>query len=211
LALADAGEFSPDARSAGRRALRNRCLALLAARQDPIAAKLAQTQFSDATNMTDELSALMSLTKLGGQRVETTLEAFYTKWESDPLVLDKWFSVQAMRQHADGIDALKTLTESPRYQRNNPNRVRALIGSFAMANPVLFHRIDGSGYDFFTDQILDMDSRNPQIAARLLGAFEIWRKLDKTRQGLITAQLDRIIASKPSKNVLEIAQKTRGV
>jgi aminopeptidase N len=79
-----------------------------------------------------------------------------------------------------------------------------------MANPVLFHRIDGSGYEFFTEQVLDMDSRNPQVAARLLGAFEIWRKLDKTRQSLITDQLNRIIASKPSKNVLEIAQKTRG-
>jgi aminopeptidase N len=210
LALQEKGDFSPDARSAGRRALRNRCLALLAARQDPIAAKLAQTQFSDATNMTDELSALISLTRLGGQRVETTLESFYNKWASNPLVLDKWFSVQAMRHHADGIDALRRFTDSPRYERNNPNRVRALIGSFAMANPVLFHRIDGSGYEFFTEQVLDMDSRNPQVAARLLGAFEIWRKLDKTRQSLITDQLNRIIASKPSKNVLEIAQKTRG-
>jgi len=79
-----------------------------------------------------------------------------------------------------------------------------------MSNAELFHRIDGSGYDFFTDQVLDMDSRNPQIAARLLGAFEIWRKLDDHRQNLIAAQLDYIIASKPSKNVLEIAEKTRG-
>ena len=211
LALTDTGEFSPDARSAGRRALRNRCLALLAARRDPLAAKLAQTQFSDATNMTDELSALISLTRLGGQRVETTMEAFYAKWETDPLVLDKWFSVQAMRRHASGVTAIENLTNSDRYQRNNPNRVRALVGGFAMANPALFHKIDGSGYAFFTDQVLDMDSRNPQIAARLLGAFEIWRKLDRTRQSLITDKLDRIIKSKPSKNVLEIAEKTRGV
>lgn len=210
-ALADTGEFSPDARSAGRRALRNRCLALLAARHDPLAAKLAQNQLSDATNMTDELSALVTLTRLGGQRVETTMEDFYAKWEKNPLVLDKWFSVQAMRAHADGVTAIQRLAETPRYERNNPNRVRALVGGFAMGNAQLFHKIDGSGYAFFADQVLDMDGRNPQIAARLLGAFEIWRKLDKRRQSLIGAELDRIIATNPSKNVLEIAKKTRGV
>jgi len=209
--LTDTGAFSPDATSAGRRALRNRCLALLAARQDPLAAKLAQTQLSEATNMTDELSALVTLTRLGGQRIETTMEAFYTKWEKNPLVLDKWFSVQAMRPQSGGVQSLIDLSESARYQKNNPNRVRALIGGFAMGNAKLFHKIDGSGYDFFTEQVLDMDSRNPQIAARLLGAFEIWRKLDTHRQSLIAAQLDYIIASKPSKNVLEIAEKTRGI
>jgi len=210
-ALTDTGPFSPEASSAGRRALRNRCLALLASRQDPLAAKLAQTQLSEATNMTDELSALITLTRLGGQRVETTMEEFYTKWEKNPLVLDKWFSVQAMRSHASGVESIINLSKSSRYEKNNPNRVRALVGGFAMGNTELFHKIDGSGYDFFTDQVLDMDSRNPQIAARLLGAFEIWRKLDTDRQSLIAAQLDHIIASKPSKNVLEIAEKTRGV
>ena len=208
--LKDTGVFSPDAASAGRRALRNRCLSLLAARQDPLTAKLAQTQLSSATNMTDELAALITLTRLGGQRVETTMEEFYTKWETNPLVLDKWFSVQATRAHRGGVDTLRQLIETPRYEPNNPNRVRALVGGFAMGNTSLFHKVDGSGYDFFTDQILDMDSRNPQIAARLLGAFEVWKKLDTGRQALIRDQLDRIIAAKPSKNVLEIAQKTRG-
>jgi len=160
--------------------------------------------------MTDELSALVTLTRLGGQRVETTMEDFYVKWEKNPLVLDKWFSVQAMRPHAGGVESIIQLSETPRYQKNNPNRVRALVGGFAMGNAELFHKIDGSGYEFFADQVLDMDSRNPQIAARLLGAFEILRKLDNTRQTLIAAQLDRIIASKPSKNVMEIAEKTRG-
>lgn len=209
-ALADTGAFNPDAQSAGRRALRNRCLALLASRHDPLAAKLAQTQLSDATNMTDELSALITLTRLGGQRVETTMEDFYAKWQSNPLVLDKWFSVQAMRPHAGGISSLIELTQTSRFEPNNPNRVRALVGGFAMANPPLFHKADGSGYTFFADQVLDMDSRNPQVAARLLGAFEVWRKLDEKRQNMICAELDRIIAGKPSKNVLEIAKKTRG-
>jgi len=138
-ALADSGPFNPDSTSAGRRALRNRCLALLGARKDPLAVKLAQTQLSDATNMTDELSALIALTRLGGQRVETTMEDFYLRWETNPLVLDKWFSVQAMRPHADGVQSLIELSESPRYDKHNPNRVRALIGGFAMGNaPLLF-------------------------------------------------------------------------
>ena len=166
--LADDGAFSPDAAPAGRRALRNRCLALLAARHDPLAASLAQRQLSEATNMTDELSALITLTRLGGQRVETSMEAFYEKWDANPLVLDKWFSVQAMRVHARGVQAIQELSDSSRYERTNPNRVRALIGGFAMGNAELFHKIDGSGYRFFTDQVLDMDSRNPPIAARLL-------------------------------------------
>jgi len=209
--LTDDGPFSPDARSAGRRALRNRCLALLAVRHDPLAANLAQNQLSSATNMTDELAALITLSRLGGQRVETTMEAFYDKWKDNPLVIDKWFSVQAMRSHAGGVASILDLAESSRYECQNPNRVRALVGGFAMGNPSLFHKSDGSGYAFFTDQVLDMDSRNPQIAARLLGAFEIWRKLDPIRQAMIINELDRIIASNPSKNVLEIAQKTRGV
>ncbi len=209
-ALADTDDFRPDAQSAGRRALRNRCLALLASRQDPVAATLAQTQLSESSNMTDELAALLALTRLGGQRVETTMEDFYTKWESDPLVLDKWFSVQATRGHAEGVDAIVKLAESSRYQRGNPNRVRALVGGFAMGNPALFHKFDGSGYQFFTDQVLDMDSRNPQIAARLLGALESWRKLDDHRQNMVRHELERVIAAKPSKNVLEIAEKTLG-
>ena len=152
--------------------------------------------------MTDEFASLVTLTRLGGQRVETTMEDFYAKWEKNPLVLDKWFSVQAQRSHSGGINAIIGLAESTRYERSNPNRVRSLVGGFAMGNTQLFHNLDGSGYAWFADQVLDMDSRNPQVAARLLGAFGIWEKLDKPRQSMIRAELDRIIAAKPSKNVL---------
>jgi len=177
-ALSSDGPFSPDAVSAGRRALRNRCLSLLAARKDPVVAGLAQEQFATATNMTDELAALMTLSKLGGRRVETSMDAFYEKWAKHPLVIDKWFALQGMRHHSKGIEALQSLIAHPDYDRRNPNRVRALIGSFASGNPHIFHAIDGSGYRFFTEQVLEMDSRNPQIAARLLGVYEVWRKLD---------------------------------
>ncbi|MGB6231503.1 MAG: aminopeptidase N C-terminal domain-containing protein, partial [Litorimonas sp.] len=190
--------------------LKGRCLTLLAARFDPLAASLAANQLDAATNMTDEIGALVTLSRLGGQRVESSMQAFFDKWKDQPLVLDKWYSVQAMRNHADGIHAITRLAETPTYERNNPNRVRALVGGFSMGNAKLFHRIDGSGYRFFADQVIDMDGRNPSVAARLLGAFEIWRKLDARRQELIRAELERVIASEPSKNVREIAERVLG-
>ncbi len=208
--LKDDGEFSPDAAAAGRRALKNRCLSLLASRHDPVAAPLAMAQFNGATNMTDEISALLILDKLGGRRVDQSMEEFYEKWKGKPLVIDKWFALQAGRNHPEGVEAIRKLTQHAAFDARNPNRVRALVGGFAMNNPHLFHNISGSGYDFFTEQVLDMDSRNPSVAARLLGVYEIWRKLDKNRQELIKQQLRSVVKSKPSKNVLEIATKTLG-
>ena len=200
-------EFSPDAAQAGRRALKNRALGLLVTTGRAEIAPLVLAQFENATNMTDEFSALTSLTHLGGKRVEASLDKFYTKWKENALVVDKWFMLQGSRKPFLGIEAVQALTEHPDYDRRNPNRVRSLLGGFAMNNPRLFHHQSGSGYEFFTNEIKDMDSRNPQIAARLLGVFEVWRKLDKQRQGLIRTQLETIMASGPSKNVLEIAGK----
>ena len=208
--LTDVGPFSPDAASAGRRALKNRALALLGAGLHPQAAPLALAQFKTATNMTDELSALMTLSKLGGRRVDNSLEAFFDKWKNHPLVIDKWYALQSSRDMSDGVEAIAALTKHPSFERRNPNRVRALIGGFAMGNPTLFHAINGAGYRFFADEVLEMDSRNPQVAARLAGAFEIWPKLDKARQTLIKAELSRVLGSKPSKNLSEIASKILG-
>ena len=138
------------------------------------------------------------------------MEDFYTKWEKNPLVIDKWFAVQASRKHPEGVSAIRQLTKHKAFDARNPNRVRALVGGFAMNNTHLFHDINGKGYRFFTDQVLDMDSRNPSVAARLLGVYEVWRKLDAARQSMIKSELRRVIAAKPSKNVLEIAHKTLG-
>ena len=160
--------------------------------------------------MTDELAALITLDRLGGRRADEAMEQFYEKWSANPLVIDKWFSVQAMRRHAGQIKAVKALTNHDAYDPRNPNRVRSLIGSFALNNAQLFHAPDGSGYRFFTDQVLDMDKRNPSVAARLLGVYEIWSKLDQDRQALIRTELARVMAAKPSKNTLEIAAKTLG-
>ncbi len=205
--LQDGGRFNPDAASAGRRALKNRALALLGAGGHAQAAPLALEQFNAASNMTDELSALITLSKLGGRRVDHSLQSFFDKWKDHPLVLDIWFGLQASRATADGIEGVRALTQHPRYERRNPNRVRSLIRSFAGNNVSLFHHINGSGYAFFTGEILDMDGRNPQVAARLAGAYEIWPKLDHARRILIKAELARILAAKPSKNLAEIIQK----
>jgi len=160
--------------------------------------------------MTNELSALVTLTHLGGRRIDQSLEAFYTKWKDNPLVIDKWFAVGASRPGKNALKHVGALTRHKAYNSSNPNRVRALIGSFAFNNSEGFHKFDGSGYAFFADQVLDMDSRNPQVAARLLGAFEVLPRLDNERQSLVKGQLLRIINSKPSKNVLEIATKIQG-
>ena len=209
-ALKDDGPFSPNADAAGKRALKNRALALLGAGLHPQAAPLALAQFNNATNMTDELSALMTLSRLGGRRVDNSMQAFYDKWQNHPLVIDKWYALQASRNMPNGVSDVAALTEHVSFERRNPNRVRALVGGFAMGNSALFHHISGAGYAFFTDEILEMDSRNPQVAARLAGAFEIWPKLDKHRQGLIKDALKRIMKAKPSKNLSEIAGKILG-
>ncbi|MEP6342540.1 MAG: aminopeptidase N [Maricaulaceae bacterium] len=201
------GSFSPDARQAGQRALKNRALELLVTTGRAEVAPLVLAQFESASNMTDEFSALTSLTHLGGKRVEESVDEFYDKWKENALVVDKWFMLQGSRKTVEGINALQTLTEHPVYDRRNPNRVRSLLGGFVMNNPRVFHHHSGSGYKFFSNEIKVMDRLNPQIAARLLGVFEVWRKLDRSRQTLIREQLENIISTKPSKNVLEIAEK----
>ena len=209
-ALTDDGPFSPSAEAAGKRALQNRCLALLAARQDPEAAHLAVQQFENAQNMTNEAAALGILMQLGGRRVDQSLENFYQKWQNNPLVIDKWFSIVAGRKSKNPVKHVNSLLAHPAYDPRNPNRVRALVGGFAMTNSEGFHHISGQGYAFLRRQVLDMDQRNPQIAARLLGVFEIWRKLDPARQALIRAELKSVLDANPSKNVLEIGTKTLG-
>ena len=207
-ALSDSGPFSPDARCANRRALRNVCLSLLSSLGTFDVQSLAQAQFDTASNMTNELTALVTLMRMSESAGAQASTAFYDKWKASPLVLDKWFAVQASQSGKHGLDNIKALLDHADYTPKNPNRVRALIGGFAMNNPKHFHQASGAGYRFFTDQVLEMDKINPGIAARLLGAFEIWPKLETSRQALIRRSLIRIIDSKPSKNVLEIATRT---
>ncbi len=140
------------------------------------------------------------------------LAAFYERWRDEPLVVDKWFSLQAMAQRPDAVETVRRLLDHPAFTIKNPNRVRSLIGAFATGNPTGFHRADGAGYALFGDQILRLNALNPQIAARLLGAaLERWRRYDEGRRGLMRAQLERVLAAPNlSRDVYEIASKTLG-
>ncbi|MXU65451.1 aminopeptidase N [Oceanomicrobium pacificus] len=183
------GPYSPDAQAAGKRALAARTLSLRT--QLDSSAGAAQSAFLSADNMTEQLSALSILVRFG--RGGRALDSFYEKWKGDRLVVDKWFSVQATATPPeDVVGVVQRLTDHADFDWKNPNRLRSLIGAFALANPVGFHRADGSGYALLADWLLKLDPVNPQTAARLSSAFETWRRYDEGRQSKILSQLQRI-------------------
>jgi aminopeptidase N len=203
-----AGPYTPDAGAAGRRALRVRALGLIMA-ADPDAG-LAEAQFDAADNMTERMAALGLLVAHG--RAEGALSAFYEAWASDRLVIDKWFAVQASLtppEAAPGVVA--ALSQHPDFDWKNPNRFRALIGSFAMANTAGFHSSDGAGYRLVVDWLLRLDSVNPQTTARLTSAFGMWRIFDEKRRAAISAELTRLL-DKPdlSKDSYEMVSRLLG-
>jgi aminopeptidase N len=192
--LATQAPYSPDAASAGRRALRNAALDLLAAGDPAGGERLALQQFARADNMTDKIAALQTLSLTPGSARETALECFAADFRHDPLVLDKWFALQAAIPEAETLDRVLRLMTLPAFAMSNPNRVRALIGTFAQANLSQFHQADGAGYAFLGDMVTRLDAANPQVAARLLGAFKTWRSLEPRRRALAQAELSKIAA-----------------
>ena len=177
------GRFRPDAASAGRRALRNTLLDYLAIL--PGGDDLASRHFADAANMTDRAAALTVLTHRHGdtKQAKDALAAFEERYRTDPLVMDKWLMIQATAPGAATLEKVRKLTQHPGFTMTNPNRVRALIGTFATANQTAFNRLDGEGYDFFARAVLEIERRNPQLAARLATALRSWRSLEPVRQG----------------------------
>jgi aminopeptidase N len=184
--------YSPDAKSAGRRALRNACLDLLAASERPENFRRAFDQFEHADNMTDRMAALAVLAQHAVPERERALSAFEERYRSDPLVLDKWFSVQARIPEPGTLDRVRKLMAHPAFSMTNPNRLRALIGVFAAGNPSQFNRTDGKGYSFVADTVLGLDSKNPQVAARLLSSFKSWRALEPVRRAAAERELKRV-------------------
>jgi aminopeptidase N len=185
--------YSPDAESAGKRALQNAALAYLTI--GPDGTTLAEAQFTAANNMTDRLGALSLLNQVGGPAREGAMTAFAAKFDENPLVMDKWFSLQATSPLPGAVDRISNLMSHPRFSMKNPNKVRALIATFAMANQTGFHAADGSGYGFLADQIKVLNATNPQIAARLVGPLGRWRCFGAERQALMLAALESIAAS----------------
>jgi len=203
-----AGAFSPDAAGAGRRALRNAALTYLTLSDDaPARAKAA---FDAADNMTDLSHALAVLAHRHPDSAEAAeaLAAFRDRFAGNALVVDKWFAVQAATPGAGTLTRVGKLMESPLFNRSNPNRMRSLIGSFAFGNPTGFNRADGAGYRFLAGQILDIDPRNPQLAARLLTSMRSWRSLEKGRAESARAALQTIAdAGKLSTDVRDIVER----
>ena len=203
--------YSPDAAPSGRRALRNMCLRYLTAEDTKEARALAFEQFRSADNMTDKVGGLAPLTDMTGDERDAALKQFYEQWKANPLVTDKWMSLQAMSCRPDALSQVESLTKHAAFNIENPNRVRALVGAFVMNNQLRFHAADGSGYRFLADRVMQLDALNPQVAARLCGAFETWRRFDGKRQTHMREQLMRIKAAPGlSRNVLEITEKTLG-
>src|SRR5713226_3170501 len=195
--LSESGPYSPDAISAGRRALRNACLDLLAATRRGDAIALAARQYQAADNMTDRMAALATLSLHDVPERAAALHDFYARHADDPLIVDKWLTLQAAIPEPATLDRVKALTAHPAFSFANPNRVRALINAFAFANQKEFNRPDGAGYDFIADTVLKLDPRNPQLAARLLSALKSWRVLEAGRRALAQAALRRV-AGEPS-------------
>jgi len=203
------GHYSPDAQSAGRRALKNVCLDLLAVTQDATAIARALDQYSSADNMTDRMAALETLAQHDRPERAAVLDDFYRRYADDPLIIDKWLALQAIIPEPATLDRVRALTGHPAFSMANPNRVRALIGAFAQANHTQFNRLDGLGYDFVADIVLKLDPKNPQVAARLMGAFRSWRALEARRRQRAEATLRRVAAtSNLSSDVHDIVART---
>lgn len=209
--LADSGPFSPDAASAGRRALRNAALELLAVDRRSPNGELALRHFETATNMTDAIGGLNALIELGGPARDKALAAFHAKWKGEPLVLDKWFAAQARDPSEEALGRVLGLTAHPDFDGRNPNRLRALVSTFCNFNPARFHDPSGDGYRFLADQIIATDAVNPMTAARLVEPLGGWRRYRPELGALMKAQLERIVAVEGlSKNVFELASKALG-
>jgi aminopeptidase N len=209
--LGSSAPYAPDAAGAGRRALRNVCLDLLLAAHEPDAIALAVRQYETADNMTDRLAALAALSQRDVPERAETLADFHARHGRDPLIVDKWLSLQAAIPEAATLDRVKALTTHAAFSFANPNRVRALIGAFAMANQSQFNRADGGGYEFLVDTVLALDPKNPQVAARLLSALKSWRVLEPSRRALAQAALRRVAAAPAlSRDVRDITARALG-
>ena len=203
--------YSPDAVEAGRRSLKNAALGYLARGTGDKGIGLAAAQYGNADNMTDRMAALGLLVDLETPERQKALDDFFQRFEDDPLVVDKWFGVQARSTRPDTLARVVALMEQPEFTIRNPNRVHALIGAFAAGNPLRFHAADGAGYTFLADRILEIDAINPQVAARLIDPLGRWRRFDQKRQVKMKDELKRILAAPDlSGDIFEKASKSLG-
>ncbi|CAI5512240.1 unnamed protein product [Closterium sp. Naga37s-1] len=200
--------YSPEHASMARRSLKNAALLYLASLDDEASGALALSEFRAASNMTDQFAALAALCLNPGAAREEALQAFYEQWKHDGLVMNKWLSLQAASSIPGNVEAVKRLMEHPAFIITEPNKVYSLIGGFT-SSAVNLHAVDGSGYRFLADVVLQLDKINAQVAARMVSAFTRWRRYDEARQALAKVELERILAAEGlSENVYEIVSKS---
>ncbi len=200
--------FSPSADAAGRRALKSAALDLLSALGSP-QADLFMAAFDGAQSMTECVAALEALGASGSDRFDDALVTFYDRWRANPLVIDKWFAIQAASPRADALSRVEGLRKHADFSTRNPNRVRSLAAAFAMRNPRAFHSADGGGYRFLASLAADIDPLNPTLAARLLTPFESWKRFDEARRGHARAALEGLLGlPNLSKNTREVVERT---
>jgi len=204
------GRYSPDAKSAGKRGLKNLCLSYLLGWEDDSTLQLAHAQIDAADNMTDRVAALMALVNTGSKTAQRPLQAFYRDFRNEALVVDKWFSLQAVATHTD-VAAVRKLMTHPAFTLKNPNRARSLIFSFCNGNPSQFHAADGSGYAFWAEQVIALNKLNPQVAARLVRTLDHWRKFKPALKKQMQAALRQVAATRGlSRDVHEVVARTLG-
>ena len=202
------GRYTPSVEAVGKRGLRNAVLAILASDDKPETAKLLLKHYTEARNMTDRIIAVSLLADSSSDIRKQVLADFYERYEDDHLVIDKWFAVQAMSSRPQVVEEVRELMSHPKFSLKNPNKVRALIGAFVQGNPLNFNRPDGQGYRLLAETVLEIDGFNPQIAARLAGAFRSFRILESKRKRLARSALSAIAGDKGlSRNSYEIISK----
>ncbi|WP_027468433.1 aminopeptidase N [Deefgea rivuli] len=207
--LNDGAPYAYDGEQVARRSLKNICLDYLAELDESMISSLIAKQYQRADNMTDRLAALKALVNRDGG--EAQLADFAAQWQSDALVMDKWFTLQATSRRPGALSRVQQLLEHPAFSIKNPNKVRSLITAFCLANPPHFHAADGYGYAFAADHIIALDAINPQIAARLASSFNRWTKVDAGRRELMKQELERIRGTEGlSSDTFEIVTKALG-
>lgn len=202
-------DHSMNGQAYGRRKLRNLCLWLMMKANQSAYQDQCRQQFDRAQTMTDQIASFDLLLQSKDETLRNkAIEDFYKQWSKESLVLDKWFALQAASAHPESLNQVRALLKHPDFNLKNPNKVRAVVGSFCMANPLYFHALDGSGYDFLSEMLVNMDTLNPQVAARLVTPFTRWRRFDKPRQALMKARLQSLSAKNLSKDLREVVEKS---
>lgn len=192
-----------------QRKLKNVCLSYLTTLQEKATLAKAVQQFESASNMTDQYAAIASLADTDAPERNKALQGFEKQWQNEAGVMDKWFAVQASSTLPNTLAQVRSLMAHKKFDLKNPNKVRALISTFALRNPSTFHAEDGSGYAFIAEQVIALDALNPQIASRLVRAFMHWQRLEPKRSLMMKEQLERISTSQRlSPDVFEIVSKS---